>query len=138
MAMLARRQRRPERTLAQEIRDRYLAFLPYVLPKITVIQPSLVPDGYNAGLVAAHSETLRDAINISSDGGRIKLAWLALTQRDREALSQDLFGHCVDRARNQGYPTDDWHMLARTESVRRAPVGGTDPLAVSEPMDAAH
>ncbi len=130
MPLLARRSRRPELNPAQQIRDRYIAFLPYVLPKITVVQPSLVPDGYNAGVVAAHSETLRAALDVPSDHGRIRSAWLALAPHRREALSRELFGACLERARKQGYPIDDAAKLAGSESVRLAPV------RLPEPVDA--
>lgn len=137
MPLLARRPRRSDRAVIDEIRTRYVAFLPYVLPKVTVIQPSLVPDGYLAGVVAAHSEVLHDALNISSDRGRIKAAWLALPAAVREDLAAELFASCAERAQRQGYPLGDWRSAARSAAVRHAPVGGTEPLRFVEAVDAA-
>lgn len=137
MPLLARRPRRSDRAFIDEIRTRYVAFLPYVLPRVTVVQPSLVPDGYHAGVIAAHSEVLRDALNISSDHGRIKAAWLALPLDVREDLSAELFAACADRAERQGYPVEDWRTLARSAAVRQAPVGGTEPMVDADRFDVA-
>lgn len=137
MPLFARRPRRSDRAVIDEIPSRYVAFLPYVLPKVTVIQPSLVPDGYHAGVVAAHSEVLHDALNIASDRGRIKAAWLALPVGVREDLVAELFASCAARAQRQGYPLSDWRTLAQTAAVRQAPGGATEPLRVAEPVDSA-
>ncbi len=109
-----------------ELAERYQAFLPYVLPRISQLDPALVPAGYEAGLVAAHTETLRDALNVASDEGRLKQAWHALSHEERAALSRQLFRRCVERATKQGYPTDRWEQLSLRAEVANAPVGGTD------------
>ncbi len=126
MAVVGWARARRRTGFAADLAERYQAFLPYVLPRISRLDPALVPAGYEAGLVAAHTETLRDALNVASDEGRLKEEWLHLPPEERATLSRRLFRRCVERATRQGYPTDRWEQLSVSADVQNAPLGGTD------------